>query len=273
MNFKEQREVISTIQIQEGQSVRMDCPFCFNNHTFQLTKEHSKLKWYCFHASCDVKGMMDTEKTMDDVSYYLNKTNLDNDIEAHGWVIPDYFTSPRSDERCMKFLKYNHCMFAFDKGMAEIYFDPRVDRLVFIIKNVDDKVIGGVGRSLSYLNIPKWYVYGRRDCPFICSSALDSSRRTAVIVEDCASACSVSHNFTGLALMGTSLPYEFLSAIHNNFDRVIVALDRDATSKAFDIARAIAATQSILTRVVILEDDLKYYPPETIKEILCKNDN
>ena len=73
--------------------------------------------------------------------------------------------------------------------------------------------------------------------------------------------------------MGTSLPYEFLPAIQNNFDKVIVALDRDATSKAFDIARVIATTQSILTRVVILEDDLKYYPPETIKDILCKNDS
>jgi orotidine-5'-phosphate decarboxylase len=71
--------------------------------------------------------------------------------------------------------------------------------------------------------------------------------------------------------MGTSLPTEYISTLQNKFDNIIVALDRDATSKAFDIARELGYTSK--SRVVMLEDDLKYFKPDKIREILCKSDN
>jgi orotidine-5'-phosphate decarboxylase len=71
--------------------------------------------------------------------------------------------------------------------------------------------------------------------------------------------------------MGTSLPTEYISLLQNKFDNIIVALDRDATSKAFDIARELGYRSK--TRVIMLEDDLKYFKPDEIREILCKNDS
>ena len=71
--------------------------------------------------------------------------------------------------------------------------------------------------------------------------------------------------------MGTSLPLEYVSVIKKRFKNVIVALDRDATTKAFDIAREIGMIAH--TKVVMLEDDLKYFKPDEIKDMLCKNDS
>ena len=52
------------------------------------------------------------------------------------------------------------------------------------------------------------------------------------------------------------------TVIKKRFKNVIVALDRDATTKAFDIAREVGMVAH--TRVVMLEDDLKYFKPEMI---------
>ena len=46
-----------------------------------------------------------------------------------------------------------------------------------------------------------------------------------------------------------------------------MALDRDATTKAFDISNQLRYYMN--TQVKILEDDLKYYDEETIKKILA----
>tara|TARA_R100000742_G_C4265768_1_gene83822 strand:+ start:179 stop:985 length:807 start_codon:yes stop_codon:yes gene_type:complete len=268
MNYNEQREKVLGIGVQEGQSIRMDCPFCFHNNTFSITKENSKLMWYCFSASCDAKGTMSTEKTMNDVEHFIHSKSKQ---VSKDFIIPRNFTSPHSDERCIKYLKNNNCFTAFTRGLVDVRYDPARDRIVFLVHDFHDKIIGGVGRSLNYSVLPKWYVYGSRECPFICGTGA-----TIVIVEDCASACAVSEDFTGLALMGTSLTNEHTNEIQKrlrlakNRD-VIVALDRDATTKAFDIAREIGYIAQ--TKVIMLEDDLKYFKPDRIKEILCKNDS
>ena len=67
---------------------------------------------------------------------------------------------------------------------------------------------------------------------FICGS-----NATGILVEDCASACAVSHLYSGIALMGTSLPESYIPVLKKRFKKIIVALDRDATTKAFDIAK------------------------------------
>tara|TARA_R110002012_G_scaffold93494_1_gene226670 strand:+ start:155 stop:946 length:792 start_codon:yes stop_codon:yes gene_type:complete len=263
MNYREQTEVIKNIPIHTGQSIRMDCPFCFHNNTLQLTKESGQMKWYCFSASCNAKGVLDTEKTMEDITYMVNKKKEDK----VNWVVPDYFQPGHSTHRVAKYLNENNCIDAYNKGMANIQYDPQAHRAVFLIKDDSHKIIGGVGRAMRADIVPKWYVYGRKDYPYICGEG-----DVAVVVEDCASACAVSSNFAGVALMGTSLSDSFIPVIQKKFKEVIVALDRDATTKSYDIAKSLESAK-VKTRVAILKDDLKYYRPAMIKEILCKNDN
>ena len=98
--------------------------------------------------------------------------------------------------------------------------------------------------------------------PFVCGK-----HNQAILVEDCASACAVSHVYSGIALMGTSLPDSFIPILKKKFKKIIVALDRDATTKAFDISNQLR--YYVESEVKILEDDLKYYDEETIKKILA----
>ena len=65
--------------------------------------------------------------------------------------------------------------------------------------------------------------------------------------------------------MGTSFSDDFIPYI-KKYSKVIIALDRDATTKSFDIANQIG--YYVPTEVKVLEDDLKYFKSNEIKEIL-----
>ena len=137
------------------------------------------------------------------------------------------------------------------------------DRIVFLIKNEHKahEYVGAVGRALHSATYPKWYMYGNKDVPFKCGICDD-----AVIVEDCASACAVSNILTGISIMGTSLKQshkKFLSPYKNLY----VALDRDATTKSFDIASELRLGGFENVHVKTLTDDLKYFNTEEIKEM------
>ena len=67
--------------------------------------------------------------------------------------------------------------------------------------------------------------------------------------------------------MGTSLPDSYIPVLKKKFKKIIVALDRDATTKSFDISNQLR--YYVESEVKILEDDLKYYDEETIKKILA----
>ena len=89
-----------------------------------------------------------------------------------------------------------------------------------------------------------------------------------MLVEDCASACAVSEVHTGVALMGTSLPDSYIPVLKKKFKKVIVALDRDATTKAFDISNQLRYYMD--TEVKILEDDLKYFDKTPIGSLVTR---
>mgnify|MGYP004033831793 FL=1 len=54
--------------------------------------------------------------------------------------------------------------------------------------------------------------------------------------------------------------------LKKKFKKVIVALDRDATTKAFDISNKLRYYMP--TKVKILQDDLKYFNEQQIESIL-----
>ena len=54
--------------------------------------------------------------------------------------------------------------------------------------------------------------------------------------------------------------------VKKHFKKVIIALDRDATTKAFDISNQLRYYMD--TEVKILEDDLKYFDKPQIESLL-----
>ena len=158
------------------------------------------------------------------------------------------------------YVKNNNCMNAMEKGLAKIMYDPKKDRVVFLIKE-QNEVISAIGRAITSENYPKWFVYGTKSNPFVCGK-----HNQAILVEDCASACAVSNIITGIALLGTSLPEEYIPHL-KKYDRVFIAFDRDATVKALDLSSKLCYNVNNL-QVIMLDEDLKYFDSNQIKEKL-----
>lgn len=261
MNFNQQLSLIKTLVPSGEIDTRMNCPFCNGTNTLTIKRINAELFWYCFHASCSAKGKHISEMTMEQVekTFEKNETVVAKEKEKQ-FDIPTSFVSIFSTDKCTDYLKKNHCIQAYLKGKTSIMYDVKQHRAVFLIKE-KEKVKGAIGRGLNAEVYPKWFIYGGKTYPFICGSS-----DVAVLVEDCASACAVSEVYTGVALMGTSLPDSYIPILKEKFKKVIVALDRDATTKAFDISNQLRYYMD--SEVKILEDDLKYFNKDQIERRL-----
>ena len=113
----------------------------------------------------------------------------------HVFETPEYFTSVTNNERALRYLKNNNCIDAYENRLVNIMYDPKQDRVVFMVKD-GLKTVDAIGRSLNYKVKPKWYRYGKSEKLFTCGDSQD-----AILVEDAASACAVSKIFTGVALL------------------------------------------------------------------------
>ena len=260
MNFSQQLNIIKTLVPSGEVDTRMDCPFCQGTNTLTIKRNNSDLLWYCFHASCSAKGNHEGEMTMEQVSKTIrDNVNVVEKEKQKEFLIPKSFISIFSTDKCTDYFKKNHCIESHIHGRTNFMYDVKQNRAVFIIKE-KEKIRGAVGRGLTSQVYPKWFMYGDKSYPFICGSS-----DTAVLVEDCASACAVSETHTGVALMGTSLPDSYIPVLKKKFKKIIVALDRDATTKAFDISNQLR--YYIPTEVKILEEDLKYFDKTQIERL------
>ena len=89
-----------------------------------------------------------------------------------------------------------------------------------------------------------------------------------VVVEDVISALKVSRHFTAVALLGTHLSTESLLSISSTRAEIILALDKDATNKAFGYQKKYGLYAPI--KVAVLERDLKVCDDEEILERISK---
>lgn len=256
MNYSQQLLIIKNLIPNTDVDTRMDCPFCHNTNTLTIKKNNADLMWYCFHASCSAKGKHQDEVTMQQVYETVVAKRKEKEKP---FVLPSSFISIHSEPKCVEYLKKNNCIKAKEKGKASFMYDVKQHRIVFLIKE-KEKLRGAIGRGLNSNVYPKWYIYGDKTYPFICGN-----KDKAILVEDCASACAVSHLYSGVALMGTSLPDTFIPVIRKKYKEVIIALDRDATTKAFDISNKLRYYMP--TKVKMLQDDLKYFNEQEMERL------
>ena len=145
------------------------------------------------------------------------------------------------------YLRDNYCLDAVRSGYISVAHDTAQNRAVFYNKQ------GGVGRSLNGAT-PKWYKYkGSHSSPLLVGKG-----KTLVIVEDIASACSVSRNprYTGCALLGTNFLDSYIPYM-DEYDKLVIALDPDARRHAFNIKHLLTLVHNDVT-IWFITDDLKY---------------
>lgn len=227
--------------------MRSDCPVCGKSNTFSVTDTGLQRLWFCFHADCHTKGRTDLTLTKEKAKTAFSKRVADKISGDKTFEIPDTFVSLSRNLDAESYVKRVGAYDAYLKGMADIRYDFRQHRVVYMIKK-KGVIVDAAGRALRNVK-PKWYRYNDGKYPFLCGSS-----RTALVVEDAASACSVSNLVTGAALLGTNLMEEHIDAL-SLFDKVYVALDKDATSLALKMVRQLAT--SVPTKMIILKRDLK----------------
>ena len=238
---------VESLSIPAYGRYRSDCPVCGKPNTFSVTDNGFERLWNCFHADCHTKGGTGISLTKDNSSQAFIKRQTKEESATVDFVVPDTFVSLSRNINAENYVKQVHSYDAYLDGLADIRYDFQRDRVVYIVKD-GDKVIDATGRTLGD-NKPKWLRYGTSKQPFVCGLA-----DIIFLVEDCPSACSVSNTVTGIALMGTSLLDSHIQVIQN-YKKIFVALDRDATRKAVDIVRHLS--NYVPTKLVVLKKDLK----------------
>lgn len=243
------KDYVADLQIAPEGRLRLDCPACGKKNTFSVSDTGGERLWFCFHADCGVRGRTGFRIRKDTPTHplLLKKSPVRNGGADPAFSLPDTFVPLSRSEKAVSYLKRVNAYRAYQEGLVDIRYDFRMDRVAYLIKQ-NNRVIDAAGRGLAGQK-PKWWRYGKSGYPFVCGTG-----RVSILLEDCASACCVSDIFSGVALLGTNLLDSHLPTL-KGYDKVLVALDKDATAKGLQLVRKLQG--HVPTSLVVLNKDLK----------------
>lgn len=263
---------VQDLELRSGEHWRGDCPNCGGINTFSVSNEFGTRLYHCYRSSCRLAGSLKGEMSYADLEQVLG--NLDRssiDRPERVFVRPEHFVDALSRPECVEYLIKNHAYEACRDGRAEVLYDVKQNRVVFLVKK-DGVTYDAVGRALDRAVKPKWYRYGTSSFPFIvCANRSNERLRlgsTVAIVEDAASSCAVSMaGIDGCALLGSQLGLVDASSLVG-YDTVIVALDKDASDKSIQIERYLSYYCKNV-KILLLERDLKLLSPQEISHAIA----
>ena len=250
---------VESLDIQPMGRYRSDCPVCGKKNTFSVNDDGLQRLWFCFHADCNVSGRTGISLTRDFAKLAMKKQEqkIPKDTLTK-FELPNTFVSLSRNLDAELYVKSVNAYAAYLSGRADIRYDFKRNRVAYIVKN-GNAVVDAAGRAIDGRN-PKWYRYGNSSLPFSCGSS-----NTAIVLEDCASACSVSNLATGVALLGTNLLEPHIEALRK-YERVFVALDKDATDKAVSMVKILC--RQVPTKLMVLSRDLKNLTKDELDDFL-----
>lgn len=253
-NYREQVEWVKTLSIKEGGRVTTDCPFCGGRNKFTLDKFDGKLVWNCYRASCNVKGAYSGQRNLDAVKAALSGSS----IQRHKPTpkpIPTITTNVSNNDTAIAYLKKVNSYDAHLRGDIRVRYAPKEDRVLFYNKDQT----GAVGRSMRPVRA-KWWSYGE-----LSGGIHVGSGEHAILVEDVASACAVSNveGLVGVALLGTNIT-KGIKITLNNYKKLTLVLDNDASLKAISLLRKISMDCGIR----LTKQDLKYLSCGEIRNLV-----
>ena len=253
--YFEQYSLIKDIKVRENTSKTCNCPFCGGRGKLSVTNRDGALLWNCYRASCSVRGVHGVARSTTSIQNKL----MDKSIIApdNTLPLPAIVSSPDHHPRAIDYLKSVHSLDAYEDNRVHIKYTPAEDRVLFFMNNDS----GAVGRSLSG-KLPKWKSYGDTTGLFTCGTG-----DIAVVVEDAASACAISNleGYVGAALLGTNVSPKQKQQL-KHYPKVIISLDKDASSKAIKLLSKLTGHVKSVT-VVLLEEDLKNLDTQQMEEL------
>tara|TARA_E500000318_G_C3538078_1_gene203483 strand:+ start:170 stop:973 length:804 start_codon:yes stop_codon:yes gene_type:complete len=253
-------ELLESSTLAEGDTERMNCPECGGYNTFTLSKRDGRFMWNCYKASCNCSGKSMAYMNSQDIRTRLSLPPTDRvaDVPVQKFTMPEHIIKIPSPVLDAYATQYNI--------QKTLWFDVQETRAVFPIYDREgETLLGAVGRAMiPVLNERvKWKRYDKqKDLMYFT----DNNRDVAVLVEDCVSAeACFNAGYTGIALLGTSLHESRIKDLIG-YKEIIIALDNDASIKSLKIKSVL--DDYVNCRVVLLEDDLKYFSPVMVQGIL-----
>jgi len=257
------QDYVMDLPLQPNGRMRMDCPVCAKKNTFSVGEQDGQRLYHCFHADCSASGRTGFRLTKDVTTHPMllkTKKKSLSPFPSSGFEVPETFVSISRSPESVSYLKQVNAYESYLEGRVDLRFDFKRNRIVYMITD-GKRLVDAAGRTLTGEK-PKWWRYGKSGNPFVCGRG-----RVAILVEDCASACSVSHILSGIALLGTNLLDTHISVLRK-YEKVYVALDKDATKKALEIVRKLQGI--VPTNLLILNQDLKDMDNDTRERTLSK---
>jgi hypothetical protein len=249
---------------------RGDCPSCEGTNTFIANEKDGLILYYCFRASCNLRGKIDHEVGIDGLKLVYNNRLLPMESP---FSIHDWFISPLQNRNCYLFLSRYNLIDFYSKHVNLIRYDPKQNRCVFLLLDKGE-CYGAVGRSLSISNNPRWFVYSRLNGAVfsvpILAPRREDDKGYVILVEDCVSACVASSYFNSIALLGTNIPDESVKYLIK-YDKLYLALDDDATGKAIKLQKQLNYYRP--TFIVPSKKDIKYYSSFELETLRKDLDN
>jgi hypothetical protein len=259
-SYGEQLNTVKQVRVPEGEHRTIDCPFCGGHKKFTISHLVSgTILWNCFRASCTAKGCYNGQRSINGAKAYLAGDD-DTKRKTGGYPIPKITGDPFNYAPVRQYLVSVNSVEAAEKGLIRIRYAPKENRVLFFNRNQT----GAVGRLLER-GSPKWMTYGDTS-----SGIHVGTGRTAIIVEDAASACSISRisDFTGVALLGTTITSALKNALQL-YDKSYIVLDNDAASKAVALTRQLRGNVSVR----VTNTDLKELTVKQIQSLIMNNKN
>jgi hypothetical protein len=242
--------------LSEGVSKRLDCPKCNGKYCFSVSLVNGDILYHCFRASCGFKGRIKDSIKIENII----DNNEKQEKKEEEYVIPNYFSSPLQNKKAFSFLKNNDLLNNYRDGL-EIYFDPKLQRVVFPLRDKRKVLMGAQGRAV--LNVfPKWYIYKRLNgCPYICEN---KDSKYCILVEDVISSIRCGFISNSITLLGTNVDESILSYI-DEYEKLFVALDDDATDKSLKLQKYLSIYKP--TYIIPLRKDIKYFSKDELFDI------
>jgi hypothetical protein len=262
-----QEVALEAAYMSEGESRRVVCPQCRGGdgaeRSFSISRTGGLIKFNCHRASCPAKGVMGGR-----ASYTA---------EARVERTPDNYTGSLQPLWPTDIRAFRDVYETNVKDNDLIHVND-TDEYVLPIYGPDEYIRGynvrqpwkGTPRK-GRRNQPKSNVYMHSMKPVQSFYEGMAGTGTVVIVEDQLSAMKAAQHSRigwGVAIMGSHLDVARVAEIQKlRPSQVLIALDCDATQKAFELAREYGLAFP-KTRVVILDRDIKDTPAKDINEVL-----
>jgi hypothetical protein len=252
-------------EVPEGATRYFTCPECGSpKKSFGITVVDDSAKFGCFRASCGYRGVVPLKADLTRLEGRITSPPSLRQVAGEkttSFEVPKEWLRGAATADAYSMLSRYHCLPAYRNKLFTCYYDLAQERLVILVKDLNGKVTGGVGRLvIPKKGQPKVYNYGDVSIPFRCGNS-----PTAVIVEDCFSAIAcANYNLTGVALLGTNIK-EGYWPYFDTYSKLYVALDKDARAKSIKLWGQMKS-RGYDADIIFLEEDIKNNP-EQLKDL------